>query len=330
MKIAIIGSKEFDSLEYHIHDSLKFLGHKVVHIDISDVIKIPYKYNYWAAKLFTKYDEFIFNKIANKIIEQEPDLVIATYRFIHPSCIKNIKENLRNTKVIHINPDAIITFEHQQIFASNYDSYYTKDPFIVDFMKNKMKLNTHYFPEAFNPRVHKPVIADRVQLEKEIGIDLTMFGTMYPYRAKMASEVINAGINVALFGIPDKRFPREEIIKNFRNEYITGDRKAEVLFGSKIVLNNFHYAEVNSANVKFFEINGIGAFQLCDYKPVLEEYSKVDVENFTYKTIDEAIEKIKYYLNKPKERYEISDQQREYFHKNHTYDIRLKKLLDSL
>ena len=64
MKIAIIGSKEFDSLEYHIHDSLKFLGHKVVHIDISDVIKIPYKYNYWATKLFTKYDEFVFNKIA--------------------------------------------------------------------------------------------------------------------------------------------------------------------------------------------------------------------------------------------------------------------------
>ena len=78
------------------------------------------------------------------------------------------------------------------------------------------------------------------------------------------------------------------------------------------------------------EINGIGAFQLCDYKAVLEEYSKVDVEKFTYKTIDEAIEKIKYYLDKPEERYEISNMQREHFHKNHTYDIRLKKLLDSL
>jgi hypothetical protein len=102
--------------------------------------------------------------------------------------------------------------------------------------------------------------------------------------------------------IPEK-WEKFEITKSFRNEYITGDRKAEVLFGSKIVLNNFHYAEINSANVKFFEINGIGAFQLCDYKPVLEEYSAVDVEKFTYKTIDEAIEKIKYFLDQPLLRY---------------------------
>jgi len=330
MNIAIIGSKDFDSLEYHIHDSLTFLGHEVFHIDISDVIKIPYRYNYYATKLFKKYDDYIFDKIANKVIEQAPDLVIATYRFIHPNCIKKIKTNLRNTKVIHINPDAITTFENQQVFASDYDAYFTKDSFIVDFMKDKMKLNTFYLPEALNPRVHKPIKRDRFQLENEINIDVTMFGTMYPYRARMASEVIDSGINVALFGVPDRRFPREEITKSFRNEYITGDRKAEVLFGSKIVLNNFHYAEINSANVKFFEINGIGAFQLCDYKPVLEEYSAVDVEKFTYKTIDEAIEKIKYFLDQPLLRHEISKKQCEHFHKHHTYENRMKDILNKL
>ena len=197
-------------------------------------------------------------------------------------------------------------------------------------MKDKMKLNTFYLPEALNPRVHKPIKRDRFQLENEINIDVTMFGTMYPYRARMASEVIDSGINVALFGVPDRRFPREEITKSFRNEYITGDRKAEVLFGSKIVLNNFHYAEINSANVKFFEINGIGAFQLCDYKPVLEEYSAVDVEKFTYKTIDEAIEKIKYFLDQPLLRHEISKKQCEHFHKHHTYENRMKDILNKL
>lgn len=330
MKIALLGSKDFDSLEYHIHDSLTFLGHQVFHIDIKDVVKIPYRYNYWGMKLLPKYDLSVFRKIAARIIDEKPDLVIGTYRFIHPECIRMIKAALPKVPIVHINPDAITTFEHQQVFASPYDAYFTKDPFIMDFMKNKMKLNAYYLPEALNPRVHKPVISDRVQLEKEIGIDVTMFGTMYPYRAKMASEVINSGINVALFGVPDRRFPREEITKNFRNEFITGERKAKVLFGSKIVFNNFHYAEVNSANVKFFEINGIGAFQLCDYKPVLEEYSAVDVEKFTYKTIDEAIEKIKYYLDKPEERFEISNIQREHFHKHHTYENRMKDILNKI
>lgn len=330
MKIAILGSKDYDSLEYHINDSLVNMGHNVFHIDIKDVISIPYRYNYWGQKLFPRYDRYIFDKIACRIIEESPDLVIGTYRFIHPECIKAIKKALPNVPVIHINPDAITTFEHQQIFVSPYDAYFTKDPFIVDFMRNKMGLNAHYLPEALNPRVHKPLDKNRVDLEQQVGIDVVAFGTMYPYRAKMVEHLLKAGIKVDLFGTPDRRFPSDAVSKNFRNEFITGDRKAEVLQGAKIVFNNFHYAEVESANVKFFEIYGIGGFQICDYKPVLEEYSAIDVERFTYKTIDDAIEKIKYYLQTPSERYEIAEMQMKHFHQYHTYAKRMQDIFSKI
>jgi spore maturation protein CgeB len=330
MKIALIGSKDYDSLEYHIRDSLTFLGHEVFHIDIKDVIKLPYRYNYWAIKLFPRYDVRVFIKIADKVLEQKPDLVIATYRFIHPDCIKAIKNNLPNAKVIHINPDALTTFEHQQVFASPYDAFFTKDHYIVHFMRDKMKLNAYYLPEALNARLHKPLSQNREVAEEKINIDVTAFGNMYPYRARMISELIKAGINVSLFGIPDKRFPLPEITKYFRNEYITGSRIAEVLYGSKIVFNNFHYAEIESANAKFFEINGIGAFQLCDYRAVLNEYSAVNVEKITFKTIDEAIEKVKYYLEHPTERYEIANAQTQHFHNNHTYEHRMSYILETI
>ena len=52
--------------------------------------------------------------------------------------------------------------------------------------------------------------------------------------------------------------------------------KSNLLFGSKIVFNNLHYAEIESVNCKFFEILGIGGFQICDYRPIINEYSKVD------------------------------------------------------
>lgn len=330
MKVAIIGSKDFDSLEYHIHDSLSFLGHDVFHVDIKDVINIPYRYNYWATKLFPKYDINIFNKIADLVIEQKPDLVIGTYRFIHPESIRKIKNHLKWVPVIHINPDQLTTLEYQQIFASPYDAYFTKDPYIVTFMRDKMKLNAFYLPEALNLRVHKPIEKDRIQLEKELDIDVVAFGTMYPYRANMVSQLIRAGINVSLFGVPDRRFPKLEITKNFKNEYITGERKAEILMGSKIVFNNFHYAEVESVNVKYFEINGIGGFQLCDYKPTLEEYTKVPTSKYAYKTIDEAIDLIRYYLPKQKERFQIAKEQMEHFRANHTYEHRINQVLETL
>lgn len=331
MKIALLGSKTFDSLEYHISDSLRFLNHEVYHIDIKDVVALPYRYNYWAQKIFNKYDEFVFKKIADNIIEQQPDLVICTYRFINPKCIKKLKANLKNVPVIHLNPDAITTFENQQIFASPYDAYFTKDPFIVDFMKNKMGLNTFYLPEAFNQRIHNaPIISDRMALERETGMDVVSFGTMYPYRANVLGQLIDNGIKVDLFGTPDRKYPQERIAKNFKNEYITGQRKAEVLYGAKIVFNNFHYAEINCVNVKFFEIFGIGAFQICDYKETIEEYSKIDIEKFTFKNVGQAIDLINYYLDKPNERHYLATEQMNHFLESHTYDIRMAQLLETL
>lgn len=330
MKITLIGSKDFDSLEYHLNDSFSFLGHKVHQIDIQDVISIPYRYNFWARKLFNSYDEYLFNRIANRIIESEPELVVCTYRFINPLCIKKVKESLPGVKIIHVNPDALTTFQEQQIFASPYDAYFSKDPFIVDFMKNKMGLNAFYLPEAFNPRVHKMPAIERMQKEREINIDVVAFGTMYPYRENMISQLLNAGIDLSLYGTPDRRFSKPEIKAKFRNEFITGNRKADIIYGSKIVFNNFHYAEVESANVKFFEIAGIGGFQVCDYKPVLKEYSSIPVEEFTYKNIGEAIELIRFYLDKPELRHELSLKQHNHFAINHTYENRITQILDVL
>lgn len=332
MKVALLGSKDFDSLEYHLQDSLIFLGHTVFHIDISDIVNIPYRFSYWGSKLFPKYDAAIFIKGARKIIEQKPDLVIGTYRFINPECIRLIKKELPGTKVIHINPDQMTTLEYQQIFASPYDAYFTKDHFIVDFMKNKMNLNTFYLPEALNARLHIPPTSfeNKKQLEENINNDVVCFGTMYPYRANMVAELVKKDFSVSLYGVPDKRFPRKEISDHFKKEYITGKRKAEVLFGSKIIFNNFHYAEVTSANVKFFEIYGIGGFQICDYKPTLHEYSTIDVEKFTYKTIGEAVEKIEYYLQNPALRHEIAELQHKHFHVQHTYEKRIQQILELL
>lgn len=330
MKIALLGNKDFDSLEFHIHDSLCNLGHEVFYIDIKDVVKIPFRFNYWGMKLFPKYDLSVFKSIATRIIEQSPDLVICTYRFIHPQCIEMIKRELKNSLVIHINPDALTTFQGQQIFMSPYDAYFTKDPFIVDFMKNKMELKTFYFPEAFNDRVHNFNVENRKELEEKINIDVVCFGNLYPYRSKMVEKLIDADIDVKLFGTPDRRYSLNRLNNRFQNEFLTGSRKAEVLLGSKIVFNNFHYAEIESVNAKFFEIAGIGAFQICDYKPTLEEYSIIPKEKFTFNNIHEAIELIKYYLSRRQERYELAEKQRLHFLANHTYDIRMGQLFNIL
>lgn len=330
MNVVIIGSKSFDTLEYHLADSFWFLGHLVTILDLNEVIPVKYVINYNAIKYFKKYDEFIFQNLAKKIIEIKPDLVIGTYRFINPLCIKSIKKELPHTTIIHVNPDALTTFELQQIFASPYDFFFTKDPYIVNFMKQKMDLNAIYLPEAFNPRVHQKPNLNRIELEEKTNIDVLAFGYLYPYRVNMIKKLIDSGLNVTLFGEKEKRFFDPGLNKYFHKEWITGERKAELLYGSKIVFNNFHYAEIESVNCKFFEIAGIGAFQICDYRPTVDEYSKIDSKKFTFKSIGEAIELIKYYLDKPTLRHEMANIQYEHFMQNHTYENRVKQILETI
>jgi len=326
MKISVLGNNGFDTLEYHTVDALRHLGHEVQLVDMGDFIPMKYLYNYWFSKFIPKYADILFARLASKVIDSRPDLVICTYRFIPNSCIEKIKNELKNIPIVQLNPDQLTTFEKQQIFYSPYDFYFTKDPYIFKFMKHKASLNVHYLPEAFNPRVHKAPERERSILESEIGIDVLVFGSIYPYRANMVKGLVKAGIDVAMFG--SNQNPDPVLKRYFRNEWITGDRKSEVLVGSKIVFNNFHYAEIESVNCKFFEIAGTGGFQLCDFKPTIASYSCISPDRFTFNKIEEAVEHIRYYLKHPTERYTLADQQRTHFLENHTYDIRVQQMLD--
>lgn len=330
MKVVIVGSNGFDTLEYHFADAFRRLGHDVSVLDLTSVVPARYSLNYHAIKYLKWYDEYIFKRLARKVIELKPDLVIGTYRFINPICIKMIRSGLPSSPIIQINPDALTTFEHQQVFASRYDFFFTKDPYIVSFMKEKMKLNAVYLPEAFNPQVHKRPTLDRAELQAKTNIDVLTFGHIYPYRTQMIRQLISSGIRVNLYGKRDKRFACPEVDKHFRNEWITGELKSNLLYGSRIVFNNLHYAEIESVNCKFFEISGIGAFQICDYRPIIQEYTKVDSSKFTFRTIDEAIDLIKHYLDKPLLRYQMANDQYQHFVEHHTYDHRVRQILDTV
>lgn len=336
MKIAIIGSNSYDSLEYNLQESFIFNGHKC---DIFDIYEHWYYQNRylnkytkiidWMGRRFSdKYDKHVFTNILHNVIAYNPDLVIGVYRFIHPSFVKIIKEN--NIKIIHINPDQLTTFEYQQLFVEPYDTYFTKDPYIQNFMSKNLKLNTLLYFEAFNSRLHKKPEIDKETCEKEIDIDVTTYGTIYPYRSRMLSYLNQEGIKLTIYGTRPNRFYNADLNLNFQNKYITGAEKSKILYGSKIVFNQMHYAEIESVNNRFFEVNGAGAFQLSDYKPILKELLPIDPELVSFKSIDEGIEKVKFYLSHPSERYRIAEKVYAHFLNHYTYDHLIKYILKNI
>jgi spore maturation protein CgeB len=153
-----------------------------------------------------------------------------------------------------------------------------------------------------------------------------IFGNMYAYRVRIIEQLLKLGIKTRIFGWPGPFMPKD--IRSLVNPPIYGAEKARKLYGARIVLNCFHYAEIESVNCKYFEIGGIGAFQLCDYKQCLDEYSPVDSRKYSFQTMDKCMELIKYYLDRPDERNVIADTHKEHFVLHHTYEHRINKILD--
>jgi spore maturation protein CgeB len=322
MKIAIIGSGDFDSLEYHIQDELIVEGHFV---KIFDYLKIfPKKIDMGLSLISMSYVEKQNQLLLNNILAFQPDLVIGVYRHTHPLVVKAIKQE--KIKIIHINSDQMTTLKNQQLFVEPYDEYFAKDPYMVHFMKHKLNLNAKLISEAFNDRIHKRPVVNSFLLEKETDIDVLCFGNLYPYRNRMLHILKEANINLTLFGHKSKYFDSSLEI-NYKNRGIYGEEKAKILNGSKIVFNNFHYAEIQSVNNKFFEIGGSGGFQICDYKPILKDLLPIDPKLISFESIDEAKKLIYFYLDKPEKRYELRDTIMSHFKENFTYKQLVKSIL---
>ena len=87
---------------------------------------------------------------------------------------------------------------------------------------------------------------------------------------------------------------------------------------------------LESVNDRFFEVNGCGGFQLLDYRPILKDLLPIEPELVSFKCVDEAVEKIRYYLQHPEERVAIAQKIYDHFMDHYTYDHLVMHILNSI
>jgi spore maturation protein CgeB len=88
-----------------------------------------------------------------------------------------------------------------------------------------------------------------------------------------------------------------------------------------------HYTEFEGVNCRFFEVLGCSGFQICDDKATLPELAEPDKEVVTFRTLQEAAEKIRYYLSRPEKRWAIAEAGYKRAIREHTYEKRIETIL---
>lgn len=95
---------------------------------------------------------------------------------------------------------------------------------------------------------------------------------------------------------------------------------------SKVV---FNISIKDDINMRVFETLSTGSFSLTNWIPTLEDLFKDGKHLVTYKTLDEMVEKTKYYLKHDDKREKIAREGHKEFMKKHTYKHRIEKVFDT-
>jgi len=82
-----------------------------------------------------------------------------------------------------------------------------------------------------------------------------------------------------------------------------------------------------SVSERIYIAVGCGAFYLCQHVEGIEEVMKPDREIVTFRSYDEMVDKISYYLPRKEQRKAISEEGRARVLKDHTYSVRIRQMI---
>jgi spore maturation protein CgeB len=114
--------------------------------------------------------------------------------------------------------------------------------------------------------------------------------------------------------VNESRIPQEEMVKVFHRSRVN------------LNLSASSQLEQNQIKGRNFEIPACGGFQLSGIAERLEEFFEPHKEIVLYRSFDELVEKIRYYLAHESERAEIAEAGYQRVLREHTYEHRFREL----
>lgn len=208
-------------------------------------------------------------------------------------------------------------------FFKPYDLVFSSLPNMVEQI-NQIGVNSKYLKIAF-----EETVLDKItKLNKKFDVThLGGYGPIHQQRTQILEAVSNE-INVDFWGYGLNNLSENSLIrKNYHGE-AWGMDYYNILANSKITLTS-HISSVAgdyANNMTLFEATGCGALLITDYKKNLGELFELDKEIVAFKTTEELIKKIHYYLEHEDERLKIALAGQKRTLKEHTYFHRMQEI----
>ncbi|WP_427113983.1 CgeB family protein [Megasphaera sueciensis] len=340
MKIVIIGQFGIEAFGFHIKENLEAMGHEVVAC-------IPFSNDKNVMMYRVTPIDKVINKIKRKMLFASPrlrrfslkhifvalkhikcDLVICTYDYFLPDEIELIRK-ITGGKIILWFPDAISNYQRGLAIIAGYDALFYKEPYIVKYLHDIYKLNVFYLPEAFSKLRHTPTCDYHNEnvLKDKYRCDIVMIGSLHSARLPLLERLTD--FDLKIYGNRGTWWLNtSKVIQYHTNKFLSNHDKADAIKYAKISLNTIDPPEIYGVNVRTFEYAGAGGFQIAQHKKAIGDLFVCDREIVTYRTMDEMIQKVRYYLGHNDERNKIANAGKIRAWKDHDYQKRLTRLIN--
>jgi len=304
----------------YAHQALVEMGHEVVTFDFSS----HGLYLRLLKKISTKRFLARLNQELVKLIKQEkPDLFLTIFGFNHSvEVVERVKSLGVPTACWWLNDP--FQFERSAAKAGCYDHYFTNSRGSLALYAEKGINNVSFLPVGIYPPLHKrsPGLTKKW--------DICFAGDYKPVREEVLNAVASR-FNLAIFGPWGNRIAKDSPLQKHivSDKFFSPEEMVTMFNQSKIVLNIHTWLGKNEfgINPRVFEASGCGSLQITDFKEEITDFYQEDQEIVIYRSTDELLEKLAYYLEHEGEREVIAARAYDRTLRENTYQQRMEELL---
>jgi hypothetical protein len=310
LKILITNSRNKHLLAPQYFDGLKKLNVDVLGTYYLDTLEEWLSGFLFKRILFRIYPKLFYSRLNKELLRDvitfNPDVVwIFKGMEVLPSSLQQIKN--RGIKLVNYNPDHPFRYVSRGSGNGNvkksiplFNLYISYSRIILDELKERCpQTTTFYLPFGYHDYV------DNLKFASEEIIRICFVGHADEKRAKFISTLAKSNLEIDLYGAKWSKYFKKKI-KNI-NIYsaVTGEQYWGVLRKYRVQLNLFRDHNIQSHNMRSFEIPAVGGIMLANYSVEQSSFFEDGKEAFYFTSDEELLQKAKFILSMDSESADI-------------------------
>jgi spore maturation protein CgeB len=268
--------------------------------------------------LVRREQDWLYRVLSAQIEYYKPDVLLNNAMHLSPSYFRRVKPYVRMLAGSHGSP-----LPEDRDFGA-YDLVFSVVANFVDYFRAQ-GLKSELLRLAF-----EPLVLERFNGRKP-SIPVSFVGQLssaHPSRLQ-ALEFICSRIPVQVWAPSLDGVPGDSPVIRCHRGKAWGIEMYDVLQKSMMTLN--HHIDVAgeyAGNARLFEATGIGTLLITDWKKNLHEMFEPGREVIAYRSPDECVELVRYYLEHDREREAVARAGQQRTLREHTFDCRMQELAD--